>query len=286
MDSLQLPQAPGFKPAMMPSCLSARPALPHQGPPPPGRLPGLPILHTLTPRSDSPCPVQVVVSLCSCRTSGAAPKLGDSGLMLVPSARGASCLLPLSSVFTGLWVPALPTHPGPAVDTSRPWAPRPSAQGRPSRACLVGRARLPRGSRATGVFSSWEKHSRLSRSGSCFPGEKHSAGSVPQPPAPRQPGGCLGERCPSPQGWRLGVFPGLPARRHHPLLCREGSSPGAQHIGAPAELLSEWEGDAGSPGFPAPVPGPPPWVPPSARLNGVLRQDPLLPWTSSCASRS
>lgn len=127
----------------------------------------------------------------------------------------------------------------------------------------MGRARLPRGARATGVFCSWEKHSRLRRGGGCFPGERHSACSAPSappglPPPGRPPGGCLGEHCPSAQGQRPGVLPGLPARGRRPPLCRGGSPPGAPHTGAPAELLSEWEGHAGFPGWPAPGPGPRP----------------------------
>lgn len=39
---------------------------------------------------------------------------------------------------------------------------------------LRGKAKLPRGFRFTMVFSSFEKQSRLGKSVSCLPGEKHS----------------------------------------------------------------------------------------------------------------
>ena len=113
---------------------------------------------------------------------------------------------------------------------------------------LRGEAGLPRGARFTVFFSSLEKQSRLEKSGSRFPGEKHST---------QLWGGraCLGQH------------------RHSPAAMGAGHQ--STKTGAPAELKSEWRG-RGSPGLPvslrARLPGPPP----AAGPIGVLRQD-LLP---------
>lgn len=120
---------------------------------------------------------------------------------------------------------------------------------------------LPRGVRFTMVFSSFEKQSRLVKSGSCFPGEKH-----------RSQLSCC-HRFPGALGltWgstgillRMGVLGalGIPCVGLWPLpaVVRAGHQ-AHQDTGAPAELKSEQRGRPTSPGAAAAGP------------RGVLRQD-------------
>lgn len=119
---------------------------------------------------------------------------------------------------------------------------------------LRGEAGLPRGARFTVFFSSLEKQSRLEKSGSRFPGEKHSTqlwggraywGSTDILLWQWGAESCMG-------WWPL------------PAVMRAGHQ--STKTRAPAELKSEWRG-RGSPGLPASLSGPTCLVPPSHCQN-------------------
>lgn len=130
---------------------------------------------------------------------------------------------------------------------------------------LRGEVGLPRGARFTVFFSSLEKQSRLEKSGSRFPGEKHST---------QLWGGraCVGQHRHSP------VAMGAGGEIVHEVVASVPSNGGRSPVnqdGAPAELKSEWRG-RGSPGLPVSLRPACQAPAPAAGPTGVLRQD-LLP---------